>query len=61
MPDKDVVAYSSVGEAIEKAAYLLAHDDERENIAVAGQKTTLVEYTTYHRCERIDQVIKSLL
>ena len=53
VPDKEVVTYSSVGEAIGKAAYLLAHDDEREKIAFAGQKRTLAEYTTYHRCERI--------
>ena len=34
-----------------KAAYLLAHDQEREKIAYAGQKIMLAEYAIYHQAK----------
>ena len=35
---KDVVMYKSLEEAVDKACYYLAHDDERKNIARNGYK-----------------------
>lgn len=59
--DSEVVTYSSPQEAVEKALYLLRHDEERSRIARAGQEKTLRLYTTAQRCKRVDQVLKSLL
>ena len=43
-PDKEVVVYNSIDDAIEKVSYYLSHDEERKNIAVAGQQRTLANY-----------------
>jgi len=60
-PDKEVVTYSCVDEAIEKATYLLDHPDEAEQIAKAGQARTLKDHTILNRCQQIDEVIQSKL
>ena len=48
-------------EAVEKVTYLLDHEDEREEIARAGQKRTLKDHTIFNRCQLIDNVIQSKL
>ena len=60
-PDKEVVTYSCVDEAIEKTTYLLDHPDEAEQIAKAGQARTLKDHTILNRCQQIDEVIQSKL
>jgi hypothetical protein len=60
-PGKEIVTYSSVDEAVEKVAYLLDHEDERAEIARAGQKKTLMDHTIFNRCQLIDNVIQSRL
>ena len=60
-PGKEIVTYRSVDEAVEKVTYLLDHEDEREEIARAGQKRTLKDHTIFHRCQLIDNVIQSKL
>lgn len=47
--DKEVVAYKSPEECFEKIEYLLKHEDIRENIAKAGQKRTLENYSMEKR------------
>ena len=60
-PGKEIVTYSSVDEAVEKVTYLLDHEDERVEIARAGQKKTLTNHTILSRCQLIDEVIQSKL
>jgi glycosyltransferase involved in cell wall biosynthesis len=45
-PDKEIVTYKSIPEAVEKIKYLLSHDKERKAIALAGQKRTLEHYSS---------------
>ncbi len=60
-PGKEIITYSSVDEAVEKVTYLLDHEDERAEIARAGQKRTLKDHTIFNRCELIDDEIQSKL
>ena len=60
-PDKEVVTYSSVDEAVEKVNYLLDHPDEAKQIAKAGQARTLKDHTIMNRCQQIDEVIQNIL
>lgn len=46
-PDKEFVYYDSIKDLKEKIRYYLAHDKEREEIALRGHKKML-EYHTYH-------------
>jgi glycosyltransferase involved in cell wall biosynthesis len=50
---KEVVAYSSAEEAAELIRYYLAHPDEAQAIARAGQARTLREHTYRHRMEEL--------
>ena len=56
--DNEVVTYRSVDEAIEKANYLLNHEDERKKIALAGQKRTLKDHTAFNRAQQLDQLLR---
>jgi len=60
-PDKEVITYSSIDEAVEKVTYLLDHPDEAEQIAKAGQVRTLKDHTIMNRCQQIDEVIQKAL
>ncbi len=42
---KEVIAYSSIEEAIEQIEYYLAHEDERIEIAVNGFRRAMKDYT----------------
>jgi spore maturation protein CgeB len=42
---KEVVAYDSIEDAIEKIEYYLAHDEERTEIAVNGFRRVMTSYT----------------
>ncbi len=59
--DREVVTYSNVEECIEKANYLLEHDDVRKQIATAGHKRTMTDHTAANRCEQIDEIIQKIL
>ena len=43
--DKEIVMFKTPEELLEKVDYYLAHDEEREQIALAGQKKVLSCYT----------------
>ncbi len=45
IPDKEIVCYNCIEEAIEKINYYLSHDDERQKIAMAGQEKCLKNYS----------------
>jgi hypothetical protein len=50
---KEIVLYNNGDDFLEKIHFYLAHDNEREQIAVAGQKRALQEHTYYHRVKTI--------
>jgi spore maturation protein CgeB len=60
-PDKEVVTYRTVDEAVEKANYLLDHPDEAEQIAKAGQARTLRDHSIMNRSKQINDVIQKIL
>jgi len=55
---KEVVAYSTAEEAAELIQYYLAHPDEAQAIARAGQARTLREHTYRHRMEELVPVLQ---
>lgn len=59
--DREVVAYKSVDECIEKVKWLLEHPKEREEIAKAGQARTLKDHTFAQRAIQLDSIIKKIL
>lgn len=61
VPDVEVATYRSVDEALEKARYLLDHEDERRRMAAAGQARTLSTHTFARRCARIDAAVRRRL
>ncbi len=60
-PDKEVVAYRSPQECIEKIRYYLDHETERVALARAGQQRTLREHTYYHRMQQLLDILKRYL
>ena len=60
-PDREVVAYRTPDECVEKVRWLLAHPSEREAIAQAGRQRCLAEHTHRHRAPRLDAVIRGAL
>ena len=55
---KEVVAYSSSEEAAELIRYYLAHPDEAQAIARAGQARTLREHTYRQRMEELVPILQ---
>jgi hypothetical protein len=48
-----LVTYRSAEELIEKVAYYLEHEEERERIAAAGRAEVIAKHTYRHRVERM--------
>ncbi|MBI5346626.1 MAG: glycosyltransferase family 1 protein [Chlamydiae bacterium] len=59
--DKEVVAYSSIDECIEKVNYLLSHKKTRRGIAENGQKRTLKDHNVMNRCQQINEIMLDFL
>ena len=59
--DVEIVTYRSADEAIEKAKYLIENPEKAREIAVAGRAKTLARHTMFHRCEEIDEIIRTHL
>lgn len=57
-PDTEVVTYTSIDEALEKARYLLENEPARHAIAEAGRRRTLRCHTMAQRCDAIEDVIR---
>jgi len=60
-PDKEIICYKNMDEAIEKINYYLKHDEERKKIALAGQKKTLENYTYKKKAKEYLNVFENLL
>jgi spore maturation protein CgeB len=60
-PDTEIVTYRSADEAVEKVAYLLAHDDQRRAIAAAGERRTLRDHTIGQRAAAVHEIISGFL
>lgn len=60
-PDREVMAYRDAAECVEKIRWLLAHPDERQAIARAGQARTLREHTFARRAERLDAIVREVM
>ncbi len=60
-PDVEVVTYKSKEEAVDKINYLLNNEAVRKNIADAGQKRTLENYSYKIRMVEIANLVKSML
>jgi len=56
---REIVVYQDDMDLLEKIAYYLAHEEEREAIARAGQARTLREHTYVHRMERLIHLVSS--
>lgn len=56
---KEVVAYGSIEEAIEKIEHYLAHEEERMEIAVNGFRRVMRNYTRLKTFERAAEKIKA--
>ncbi|MFZ2153292.1 MAG: glycosyltransferase [Microgenomates group bacterium] len=57
----EVMAYKSSDEALEMAKWLLFNDKKREQIALAGQKRTLKDYTLENRIESVFKKLNDFL
>jgi hypothetical protein len=57
-PGKELVAYRSPGECADLIRYYLAHDDERDAIAQAGQKRTCRDHTYANRMKEFADVVR---
>ncbi len=60
-PDKEVVLYETAEDCIEKAKWLLQHDEQRIKIAKAGQQRTLRDHTIEKRVGQLNDIISRLL
>jgi glycosyltransferase involved in cell wall biosynthesis len=58
-PEREVATYGSLEECVERIRRLLAHPDEREAIARAGQARTLREHTFAQRARRLDALLRA--
>lgn len=59
--EKEVVTYKSIEECIDKVKWLLKNPNEREKIAIAGQKRTLSHHTISQRAELLNKIIQKEL
>jgi len=59
--DREIVAYKSVEECIEKGRWLLENPREREMIAAAGQARTLREHTFDQRAAQLAVVLRRIV
>jgi len=50
---RHLVLFKTIDEAVEKARYYLAHDNERNHIAAAGYAEFLDKHTYMHRAKHI--------
>jgi spore maturation protein CgeB len=59
--DKEVVAFKSAEECVEKVKWLLNNPKEREAIAKAGQQRVLKDHTLESRVRLLDEIIRKEL
>ncbi len=54
---REIVVYENDADLLEKITYYLAHEEERETIARAGQRRALAEHTYPHRMARLLEIL----
>lgn len=59
--DEEVVTYRNTEECIEKAKWLLEHDQEREDIALKGRQRTFFSHLYEHRVPEFLDIINKYL
>lgn len=59
--DKEVVAFKTAEECVEKVRWLLNHSTEREKIARAGQNRVLKDHTFEIRANQLNEIINQEL
>lgn len=59
--DKEIVIYKSFEEMTEKARWLIDNPQKARDIALAGQKKTLMNYTYKNKAEYLNEYIQRLL
>jgi spore maturation protein CgeB len=59
--DKEVIAYRTREECAEMIQYYLEHEDERKQIARAGQQRTLRDHTYYQRMQELVVIVEHYL
>lgn len=60
-PGKEIVAYDTNEDCLEKIKWLLENENERKKIAEAGQRRTLNDHTVSRRCDEILNIISQEL
>lgn len=58
IPDKEIVTFRNDDEMIEKIRYYLSKEDKRKEIAMAGQKRVMSQYTYQHRLEEMMNILR---
>jgi spore maturation protein CgeB len=60
IPGVEIVTFIDIKDCLEKIQYYLAHDEERKQIALAGQQRTLRDHTFKSRIPRLLEEISKL-
>jgi hypothetical protein len=60
-PGKELVEYKSAEECVELITYYLIHEEERKDIAKAGQRRTLGEHTYFDRMQQFVELVRKYL
>lgn len=59
-PGSEVVTFENKDDLVAKATFYLSRSDLREQIAQAGQKRTLTQYTSHRRAEELVDLLKGM-
>ncbi len=60
-PEKEIIVARSADEAVDRYAYLLAHDSERRAIGIAARRRVLKQHTFRHRAEDLVGIIRQYI
>ena len=60
-PDREIVTYKSIDEAVSKAKFLIENPDAANEIATAGQKRTFRDHTTEKQAKQLSFFLNELL
>lgn len=60
VPREEAVSYSTTGELVDRVKYFLAHEQERAEIAAAGQARTLRDHTYARRMRELAAMLEDV-
>jgi spore maturation protein CgeB len=58
---KEIVSYRDTQDLVEKVVYYSDHEEERAEMALAGQKRTLADHTYFQRMQELEEIIRRRL